>query len=106
MKKYLLVWLVTFAACSSDELVLPEAKPLSATDEQLSKIYKMTEGPYSVVSINNIVINAGEDKTLVIGMGNEHRDDRITRHAVNRPFGVARRDAEDIIQTHQVAPAE
>ncbi|ARN74603.1 alpha/beta hydrolase family protein [Oceanicoccus sagamiensis] len=60
----LLLMLVALLAACADEVVLPEAKPLAATEQQLAQLYKAEPGPYAVVRKNDIVLAVSDDKSM------------------------------------------
>lgn len=62
----ILVFVIALQACSR-EVELPAAAPLSANDEELSRLYKLGKGPFSVV-VNQLVVanDAGSALELTI----------------------------------------
>lgn len=56
--------LLLMVACSED-VVLPEAKPLQATEQQLAQLYKLETGPYAVLMRKDIVFGGADDSEQV-----------------------------------------
>ncbi len=62
--KILLFIIIALISACADEVVLPEAKPLQATEEQLAQLYKAEPGPYKVLSKSDIVLAVSADKQM------------------------------------------
>ena len=67
LRVLLLIIVAALVACA-DDVVLPDAKPLQATEQQLAQLYKAEIGPHAVLRKTDIVLEVGEDKQMELSV--------------------------------------